>query len=91
MKDALPTELQCRGRSRGLSYLNFKELGPEELPLPGAGQEDPDAVVTTLALQRVPLLQQADLQRVPVLGVPVPDREEPLEGFGDDVFRIARN
>ena len=73
------------------NYLNFKKFGAKELPLPGAGQEDPDAVVAALALQRNPLLQQVVLQRLAILRVAVPGREEPVERLGNDVLRVARN
>ena len=78
-------------KKRKQNYLNFKKFGAKELPLPGAGQEDPDAVVAALALQRNPLLQQVVLQRLAILRVAVPGREEPVERLGNDVLRVARN
>ncbi len=71
--------------------LNFKKFSSEELPLPGARQEDPDTVVPVLPLQRAPLLEQVILQRFAILRFPIPDREESVEGLGDNVFRIARD
>ena len=69
--------------------LNFEKFCAEELPLPGARQEDPDAVVAVLSLQRVPLLEQVVLQRLAVFRFTIPDWKESVEGLGDNVFRVA--
>jgi hypothetical protein len=61
------------------------------LPLASAGQENPDAIVTIFAFESDPLFQQTIFQRFPILRVAIPSREESVERFGNDVFRIARS
>ena len=75
--------------SLAVTNLNFEKFCAEELPLPGARQEDPDAVVAVLPLQRAPLLKQVVLQRLTVFRFTIPDREESVEVLGDNVFRVA--
>ena len=50
------------------AHLDLEEGGSEELPLPGAGQEDPHTVRGRLPGQTAPLLCQTDLQLLPLLG-----------------------
>ena len=53
------------------SYLDLKEGGSEELPLPGAGEEDSHTVRGRFSGQTSPFLHQAVLHLLPLLGAEV--------------------
>ncbi len=65
-------------------YLNLEERRAEQTPLPGAREEDPDAVVAALGLQREPLVQKERLQSPGVVAVSVSAREEAIQSLGDE-------